>query len=86
VNVLFVEGEAVSVELAPKMKFKIKETGPGVKGDSATNIFKPAELENGMKIKVPLFVETGEEIWLDTRTGEYVARLDSRRARQERVK
>jgi elongation factor P len=70
-----VEDEPVSVELAPKMKFKIKETGPGVKGNSATNIFKPAVLDNGMKIKVPLFVETGEEIWVDTRSGEYIERV-----------
>ncbi len=75
VNILFVEGEPVSVELAPKMKFKIKETGPGVKGDSATNIFKPATLENNMKVKVPLFIKTGEEIWVDTRSGEYVERV-----------
>jgi elongation factor P len=75
VEILFVEGEPVLVELAPKMRFKVKETGPGVKGDSATNIFKPAELENGIKIKVPLFVETGEEIWVDTRKGEYVERV-----------
>jgi elongation factor P len=75
VNILFVEGEPVSVELAPKMKFKIKETGPGVKGDSATNIFKPATLENKMKVKVPLFIKTGEEIWVDTRTGEYIERV-----------
>ncbi len=84
VEVLFVESDPVSVELAPKMKFKVKETGPGVKGDSATNIFKPATLDNGMKIKVPLFIKTGEEIWVDTRSGEYVARLDSRQARQKR--
>lgn len=75
VNILFVEEEPVSVELAPKMKFKIKETGPGVKGNSATNIFKPATLDNGMKIKVPLFIKTGEKIWVDTRTGEYVERV-----------
>jgi elongation factor P len=75
VDVLFVEDEPVSVELAPKIKFKIRETGPGVKGDSATNIFKPAVLDNGMKIKVPLFVETGEEIWVDTRSGEYLERV-----------
>ena len=74
VDVLFVEDEPVSVELAPKMKFKIQETGPGVKGDSATNIFKQATLDNNMKIKIPLFIKTGEEIWVDTRSGEYVER------------
>ncbi len=75
IDVLFIEAEPVSVELPTKMKFKIRETGPGIKGNSATNIFKPAILENGVKIKVPLFIKTGEEIWLDTRTGEYLERV-----------
>ena len=74
VNVLFVEEEPVSLELEPRIKFRIEETGPGLKGDSATNIFKPAILANGMKIKVPLFIKQGEEIWVDTRTREYVER------------
>ena len=74
VDVLFVEEEPVSLELEPRIKFRIEETGPGLKGDSATNIFKPAILANGMKIKVPLFIKTGEEIWVDMKTREYVER------------
>ena len=67
--------EPLLVELPPKMEFKIEETGPGVRGDSATNIFKPATLENGLKIKVPLFIKEGNKILVDTRTGEYVERV-----------
>jgi len=85
VNVLFIAKhqalligeEPVSLELEPRIKFRVEETGPGLKGDSATNIFKPAILANGMKIKVPLFIKTGEEIWVDTRTREYVERVKS---------
>ena len=57
------------------MQFKIKETEPGYKGNSATNIFKDATLESGLKLKVPLFVETGDKIVVDTRTGVYVERV-----------
>jgi len=76
VKVSFYEGEPLSVELPIKMEFKIKETGPGVKGDSATNIWKQAVLDNGFKIKVPLFIEEGDLIEVDTRTGEYLARTN----------
>jgi len=75
VDVLFWEEKPLSIELPPKMEFEVKETGPGVRGDSATNIFKPATLENGLKIKVPLFINQGEKILVDTRTGEYVERV-----------
>jgi elongation factor P len=47
-----------------------------VKGNSATNIFKPATLENGLKLKVPLFIKKGDKIRIDTRTGEYVERAN----------
>jgi elongation factor P len=56
VQISFYEGEPLAIELPIKMEFKIKETGPGVRGDSATNIWKPAVLDNGLKIKVPLFI------------------------------
>lgn len=69
------EETPIGLELPPKMEFNVIETGPGVKGDSATNIFKPATLDNGVTIKVPLFIETGEKILVDTRTGEYVKRV-----------
>ncbi|MFZ5366270.1 MAG: elongation factor P [Patescibacteria group bacterium] len=75
VDVLFWEDKPLSIELPAKMEFTVAETGPGIKGDSATNIFKPAVLDNGLKLKVPLFINQGEKILVDTRTGEYVERV-----------
>jgi len=74
VEVLFWEEEALSIDIPPKMVFEVKETGPGEKGNSASNVYKPAVLVNGLQVKVPLFVKTGEKIKVDTRTGEYVER------------
>lgn len=70
-TVSIMEGEPLSVLLPPKMVFKVAETAPGIKGNSATNVFKEAILENGIKTKVPLFINTGESIRVDTRTGAY---------------
>jgi len=69
--VSFLNNEPLTVLLPPKMTFKVKETAPGAKGNSATNVFKEAILENGLKTKVPLFISTGEMIRVDTRTGAY---------------
>lgn len=74
-DVLFWEETPMDLELPPKMEFMVAEAGPGVKGNSATNIYKPATLNNGMTIKVPLFIKEGEKILVDTRTGEYVERV-----------
>jgi len=52
----------------------ITQTDPGFKGDTATNATKPAVLETGAEIKVPLFIEEGEMVIVDTRTGEYLSR------------
>ena len=52
----------------------VTETEPGVKGDTATNVTKPATLETGAEIKVPLFINPGDKIKIDTRTGEYLER------------
>jgi len=54
---------------------EVRQTDPGVKGNSATNIYKPAILENGLKVKVPLFIKVGEKIRVDTRTKEYIERV-----------
>lgn len=81
VNVAFLEEDEkiipLGVELPTKMEFAVAETDPGVKGDSAVNIYKPAKLETGLAIKVPLFVNEGEKIIVDTRTGEYAGRAGS---------
>ncbi len=78
VEVLFWDAEALVVELPVKLEYEVKETGPGEKGNSATNIFKPAILSNDLKVKVPLFVKIGEKVRVDTRTGEYVERVSKR--------
>ncbi|MFC1625497.1 elongation factor P [Patescibacteria group bacterium] len=74
VDVLFWGEKALSVDLPPKVILKIVQTDPGVKGNSATNIYKPAVLENGLKLKVPLFIKVGESVRVDTRSGEYLER------------
>lgn len=75
VDILFWENKPLSVDIPPKVTLEVVETVPGVKGNSATNIYKPAELENGLKIKVPLFIKKGDRIRVDTRTGEYTERV-----------
>lgn len=70
-TVSFLENTPLSVLFPPKMVFTVQETSPGVKGNSATNVFKDAILDNGIKTKVPLFITTGEKIRIDTRTGAY---------------
>lgn len=67
----FLDDEPLSLLLPPKMEFIIAETGPSLRGNSATNIFKEAMLENGVKTKVPLFINTGDTVRVDTRTGTY---------------
>lgn len=76
VDVLFWDNKALSIGLPAKVVLAVKDTVPGVKGNSATNIFKPATLENGLKLKVPLFIKKGNKIRIDTRTGEYVERAN----------
>lgn len=61
-------------EMPVKTVLRITHSEPGVKGDTATNATKPATLETGAEIKVPLFIERGERIRVDTRTGEYLSR------------
>lgn len=77
VNVLFARDEPLLVELPLKMTLTVGDTGPGVRGNSATNIWKSATLENGLQTKVPLFINIGDKIRVDTRTGEYVERVKS---------
>lgn len=67
----FLGEEALSLMLPPKMEFKVSETGPSIRGNSATNIYKDAVLENGLKTKVPLFIDVDDIIRIDTRTGSY---------------
>ena len=74
VTVLYAEGKPVEIELPSSVQLKIAESADGVRGDSANNVQKPATLETGKVINVPLFIKTGETIKIDTRTGAYMGR------------
>ena len=74
IDVLFLDDIALSVELPPKVTLKVIQADPGVKGNSTSNMYKPAILENGFETKVPLFIKVGDSIRVDTRTGSYVER------------
>ena len=71
----FYEGRAISVELPNTVDREIKYTEPAVKGDTSGKVMKPAKLNNGFEVQVPLFVTTGDRIEVDTRTGEYKRRV-----------
>jgi elongation factor P len=74
VEVMYVEGKAVQVELPSSVTLRVTESAEGVKGDSANNVQKPATLETGKIINVPLFIKEGELVKIDTRTGDYMGR------------
>lgn len=74
VDLKFYHGDPINITLPLKMKFKVTETEPGFKGNSVTNIYKDATIETGARVKIPLFVNVGEEIIINTETGEYVER------------
>jgi len=73
-KILFFEGNPVSLELPSAVVLKVVSTEPAVRGDTVTGATKPATLETGLVVKVPLFVQEGEKIKVDTRTGEYLER------------
>ncbi|MBN1554689.1 MAG: elongation factor P [Phycisphaerae bacterium] len=73
-GVASVEGRAISVELPTTVELKVEDTPPQVKGATATNQLKEAVCEGGARVRVPAFVENGETIKVDTRTGEYLGR------------
>lgn len=70
----FFDDEPLDLILAPKVTLKVVETDPGVKGDSASNMYKDAVLENGIKTRVPLFINEGNSVVVDTRDGSYTKR------------
>jgi len=74
VEVLSIEGRAVQVDLPSSIIMKVVESADGVRGDSANNVQKPAVLETGLHIQVPLFIKEGEKIKVDSRTGAYMGR------------
>jgi elongation factor P len=75
VYVAMYEGKPISIELPAAVELAIKHTDPGVKGDRVSGATKPATLQTGATIQVPLFVETGDRVKVDTRSGEYLTRV-----------
>ena len=74
-KLLSYKGSVFAVEAPNFMELTVTEPEPGVKGDTATNVTKTATVETGAVVKVPLFINEGEKIQIDTRTGEYVGRV-----------
>lgn len=74
VSLSFYDDEPLDLILPPKVTLKIADTDPGVKGDSASNMYKDAVMENGVKTRVPLFINAGDAVVIDTRDGSYTKR------------
>jgi elongation factor P len=72
--VTFHEGKALSVEPPQTVELQVTDTEPSIKGATANALYKPAVLETGLKITVPPFIEKGQKVVVDTRTGEYMSR------------
>ena len=77
VDILFNGSEIISVEIPTFINLKVVETEPGFKGDTATGAVKPAKMETGVTINVPLFINADDLLKVDTRTGEYCERVKS---------
>jgi len=74
-DLVFFEDKPIGIELPNVVVLEVKETEPGYKGDTVSGGGKPAVLETGLKVTVPFFVEVGDKIKVDTRTGEYIERV-----------
>jgi len=74
-QVLFYNGQPISVTLPSFIEKEVVETEPGARGDTATNVLKPAKIDNGYEIQVPLFINEGDVVRIDTRTGKYFDRV-----------
>ena len=75
IDVLSYNGEPIDVELPPAVNLAVAQTDPGLRGDTATGGTKPATLETGLVVNVPLFVNTGDVVKVDTRSGAYLERV-----------
>ena len=75
-RVLFLDGEALSVDLPSSVILDVVSTEPAIKGDTVSNITKPATLQTGLEVKVPPFIKEGDKVKVDTRTGEYLERAN----------
>ena len=75
VEILFHDDRALDITLPNFVEMVIAETEPGARGDTATNVMKPAKLENGYEINVPIFINEGDTVRIDTRDGSYADRV-----------
>ena len=73
-NVMFYQGRAINVDIPQHVTMKVTYCEPGVRGDTATNVTKPATLETGAIVNVPIFINQGDTVKVDTRTGDYLER------------
>ena len=69
------QGEVLGVELPNTVELQVTETEPGIKGDTASNVTKPATLETGLVVQVPIFINEGETLIINTGEGKYVSRV-----------
>ena len=74
ISIMFFNGVVIGVELPNSVDLEVVETDPGIRGDTATGGTKPAKLETGYVVKVPLFINTGDVLRIDTRSGDYIER------------
>lgn len=74
IHVMIYNGETIGVQLPNTVELEVVETEPGIKGDTATGGSKPAKLSTGFTVQVPLFINEGDRLIIDTRSGEYVSR------------
>ncbi|KUK84352.1 MAG: Elongation factor P, partial [Desulfofundulus kuznetsovii] len=74
INVLMFQGSSIGIDLPNFVELKVIETTPGIKGDTASGGSKPAVLETGYTVQVPFFINTGDILQIDTRTGQYLKR------------
>lgn len=74
-DALYLDGEFLTMMLPAAVQLKIVETEPGVRGNTVSNTGKPAKTETGLEVRVPLFINEGDTIKVDTRTGDYVERV-----------
>ena len=75
-EVTIYNGIAIGIELPPSVVLQITESEPGIKGDTASGATKPAKLSTGATVNVPLFIKEGEWVKVDTRTGDYLERVN----------
>jgi len=75
VEALYIDGKFLTIDLPSNVELKVMSTVPGIRGDSVSNLVKPATLETGVEVQVPLFIKEGDVVKISTTTGEYVERV-----------